>query len=396
MSIRTMSVFALSLFFYSAAWAQTSPVFGVEDLLAVKTFAGGQPFSVSAGGRYVAYVVTDKDDEWNVQEPRPTGHVYVQTISPGQSGAPKALTSGAVHSSFPVWSPDGKRLAFIREEQGHGRVVIWDPERDQMTPVGDTFNARIYLAPQWDPGGRSLIIAAALPEEPAKPYRVRSVKSTDARIPGDQFFTDERKAVLTTIDVATGRATPIAAAPVVLRSFRLSPTGRHVLYVAPDPATLGVIGKEQNDTFVLALGNTAGAGAQPRKLTERGRFSWSPDGKELLFAKGGRLMSVPVDGGEPHAWRENFTLAAGEPAWAPDGSRFATLVADPSVHDPELEPVKPGMYTTAQPFMDVYVVSPDGSAKNVTSGFDDQVADPVWSADGAALFFRATNNRTYR
>src|SRR6476660_2317933 len=101
MSIRTMLVFVLSLFFCSVALAQTSPVFGVEDLLAVKTFAGGQPFSVSAGGRYVAYVVTDKDDEWNVQEPRPTGHVYVQTISSGQSGAPKPLTSGAVHSSFP-------------------------------------------------------------------------------------------------------------------------------------------------------------------------------------------------------------------------------------------------------------------------------------------------------
>ena len=129
MSIRTMSVFALSLFISSAASAQTSPVFGVEDLLAVRTFAGGQPFAVSSGGRYVAYVVTDRDDEWNVQEPRPTGYVYVQTLSAGQAGAPKALTTGAVHSSFPAWSPDGKRLAFIREEQGHGRTVVWDSER---------------------------------------------------------------------------------------------------------------------------------------------------------------------------------------------------------------------------------------------------------------------------
>ena len=59
------------------------------------------------------------------------------------AGAPRALTSGAVHSSFPVWSPDGRRLAFIREEQGRGRAVVWDAERDQMTPVGDPFTARI-------------------------------------------------------------------------------------------------------------------------------------------------------------------------------------------------------------------------------------------------------------
>ena len=107
-------------------------------------------------------------------------------------------------------------------------------------------------------------------------------------------------------------------------------------------------------------------------------------------------MALPADGGgEAKPWRDAFTLAAGEPVWSPDGSRFATLVADPSVTDPELEPVKPGMYTTAQPFMDVYVVAADGSSKNLTSGFDDQVTDPVWSPDGRALFFRAVNNKTY-
>ena len=60
---------------------------------------------------------------------------------------------------------------------------------------------------------------------PVQPYRVRSVKSTDARIPGDQFFTDERKAMLTAIDVASGAVDGAAPAPIVLRSFRLSPTG---------------------------------------------------------------------------------------------------------------------------------------------------------------------------
>ena len=92
---------------------------------------------------------------------------------------------------------------------------------------------------------------------------------------------------------------------------------------------------------------------------------------------------------------ESFKLTVTEPVWSPDASRFAALVADPSVTDPELEVVAPGMYTTAQPYMDVYVVSADGTATNVTGGFDDQVSDPVWSPDGASLFFRAVNNTTY-
>src|SRR5258708_6868731 len=83
--------------FGTPARAQTGPVFTTEDMLAIRTFAGGQPIAVSSSGRRIAYVVADRDDEWNVQEPRPTGHVYVQTLG-GAAGASRALTSGAVHS----------------------------------------------------------------------------------------------------------------------------------------------------------------------------------------------------------------------------------------------------------------------------------------------------------
>ena len=400
MGTRVILVVAVVSSLASPGWraqAQGGPVFTPEDLLQVRTFAGGQPLAVSSTGRWIAYVVTDQDDEWNVQEPRPTGHVTVQALAGGRPGAPRALTSGAVHSAFPVWSPDGRRLAFIREEEGRGRAVVWDADRDQTTPVGDAFAARIFLAPQWDPSGRTLIVAAALAAEAAQPYRVRSVKSGDARIPGDQFFTDERKATLTAIDVASGASTALSTGPIVLRSFRLSPTGRQVLYVAPVAETLGVIGKEQNDTFVLPVDLRGGAApATAVKLAERGRFSWSPDGSQLIFVRDGRLMALPADGrGEARPWRDSFTLAAGDPAWSPDGTRFATLVADPSVTDPELEPVKAGMYTTAQPFMDIHIVSADGSSKNLTSRFSDQVSDAVWSPDGGALYFRAVNNATY-
>jgi Tol biopolymer transport system component len=388
-----VTVLALSIA-PSSARAQSRPVFTPDDLLAVRTFAGGQPYAVSSNGRWIAYVVTDQADDWNVQEPRPTGHVFVQAVG-GASAPPRALTTGGVHSAFPVWSPDGRRLAFVREEPDRSREIIWDAERDQMTPVGDVFGGRMYLAPQWDRTGKTLVVAASEPDRTPAPYRVRSVKSTDVRIPGDQFFTDERKATLVAIDVASGKSTALSASPIVLRSFRLAPTGRHALYVAPDPATLGVIGKEQNDTFVLPVDLTSGSKpSAARKLADRGRYSWSTDGKQLVFAKGGRLLVAPAEGGEPKPWRDAYTLG-GEPVWAPDGSRFATLVADPSVSDPELEKVKPGMYTTARPFNDVYVVAGDGTSKNITADVEDQMADLAWSADGAALYFRATNNNTY-
>jgi len=218
MRARTLSLAALLvMLFVAPAHLQTSPRFTAEDMLAVRTLAGGQPIAVSSTGRWIAYVITDNDDEWNVQEGRPTGHVHVQTLGAGQPGAPRALSTATVHSAFPVWSPDGRRLAFIREENGSGRAVIWDAERDQMTLVGDPFTARIRLAPQWDPSGTRVIVAAVLPEAPVAPHRVRSVKHTDARIPGDQFFTDTSTATLISIDVTSGASTTLTPDPIVLR-----------------------------------------------------------------------------------------------------------------------------------------------------------------------------------
>src|SRR5262245_7565258 len=191
------------------AAAQPARVFTAEDMLAVRTFAGGQPIAVASTGRWIAYVLTDNDDEWNVQEPRPTGFVHVLPLGGGRAAAPRALTSGAVHSAFPAWSSDGRRLACIREEKGQGRVVVWDSEHDQTTPVGEPFTSRAYLAPQWDASGTTLIVAIPTAAASVAPYRVRSVKNSDARIPGDQLFVDEREATLTEIDVASGTATAL-------------------------------------------------------------------------------------------------------------------------------------------------------------------------------------------
>ncbi len=399
MRCRSASIAALVLglsVFPSGAGAQTRAVLTPEDVLAVQSFAGGQPIAVSSTGRWIAYVVTDKNEDWNVQEPRPTGHVFVQTLGDKPS-APRALTSGAAHSAFPVWSPDGTRLAFVREEQGRGREIVWDAARDQATPVGDAFAARMYVEPQWDPTGKTLVVAAAEPEAAPAPYRVRSVKSTDARIPGDQFFTDERKATLVAIDVASGKSTPLSTShdhvAVVQALAR-----RDAPFVHCSGSRDARRDWQGTERHVRAAGRSRGRARKPLRPANwaiAGATGGRRMASSCLATRGGKLMVQPAEGGEAKAWRDSLTITGGEPVWSPDGTRFATLVADPSISDPELEKVKPGMYTTARPFNDVYLVANDGSSKNLTKEFEDQVADLVWSRDGSALYFRATNNKTY-
>jgi dipeptidyl aminopeptidase/acylaminoacyl peptidase len=368
--------------------------FTAEDMLALRGFSAGQPIALTPDGKWVAYVVTDVGDEWNVLEPRPRGHLHVQRLDPS-GGSPRALTAGALHGAFPVWSPDGRRLAFYREDATGGQLVLWDRDTDRLTPLGETFSGRSYLAPQWEPSGqRILYAAAAKPSEPGEPPRVTVVRSTDARIPGDDFFLDKRAANLVVMDVSSGVSSRLFPEPTLVRSFRLSPSGSRVLYAVPSPETFGVIGKERNETFVMAL-----AGGPSRKVLEgkeAGPFSWSPDGRKLVFRKEGKLLSVPVEGGDPSPLFPGLNLALGEPVWSPDGKQFLALVPDETIQDPEIEPASGGMYTVARPFMDLYLVSAsDGAAQNLTGSFEDQVSDPLWSGDGKSAFFRTTDNRTY-
>jgi dipeptidyl aminopeptidase/acylaminoacyl peptidase len=376
-----------------AAQAPTAGApFSPEDMLGVRTFANGQPISLSPNGAWIAFVETDVADEFNINELQQTGHVTVRAIG-AKAEPPRALSSGATHSAFPVWSQDGTRLALVRETGGGGRLEIWNAGTGRSEARGEPFVARSYLAPQWTRSGTQIVYAVPAARTAAAPQpRVRVVQSTDARIPGDQFFLDDRQAALAIVDVATGASRRILEKPVLLRSFQVSPKGDHVIYVVPSPETFGIIGKEQNDTFIVS---TAGGSARKVLPDEHAPLSWSPDGRSLLFSRNGKLFAIPAEGGAARAYLPGLTAPVEEPIWSPDGAHFVALVPDPSLHDPELGPAPEGMFTTARPFMDLELFSADGTGRNLTSAFEDQVSDPVWTPDGGAVVFRAVNNQTY-
>jgi dipeptidyl aminopeptidase/acylaminoacyl peptidase len=338
---------SILLILTAAAAAAESP-FTFEDMLAIRTLAPGQPVALSSTGTWVAYVVTDLADEWNVLEPRPTGHLYAQPIRKGASA--RALTEGPVHGSFPVWAPKGNRLAFFREDASGGRLNVWDAESGQLIELGARFDGRSYLAPVWSSDGAHLVYAAAAKSaDPGPSPRVRVVESTDQRIPGDKFFLDRRRAALFVAEVAEGRVVPLLPEPELLRSVRLSSAGGDVIYTVPSPETYGIIGSESNDTF-----------------------------------------RIPLAGGSPEAG-----TVEDDRLWSPDRRHYLELVPDPSIQDPELEPPIPDMYSVVRPFMDLQLGTASGEVTNVTAAFPDQVSDPIWSGDGRHVFFKTTNNETY-
>lgn len=341
-------------FLVGPAVARGEPVFTFEDMLGVRTFAGGQPIAISPDGKWIAYVLTDMEDEWNVLEPRPTGHVHVKSLDAG-SGEARPLTKGILHSSFPVWSPDGKKLAFFEEGATGGRLFVWDRETDRARPLGEAFTGRSYLAPRWDRGGTRVVYATPAREPESGPGpRVEVVRSTDARIPGDAFFIDARKAGLAVVNVTSGQNIRLLPEPILLRALRLAAGGAFAIYTSPTPDTFGVVGKEKTEAF-----------------------------------------RVPLEGG-PTERTASEEARPEEKLWSDDGRHYLRLVPDSTIQDPEIEPPQTGMYTISRPFMDVYLGSAGGGEeRNLTSSFPDNASDPVFSPDGKALFFKATQNETY-
>src|SRR5437660_9423697 len=104
---RFFAVSIISLFALATLALAQEHRFTIEDLLKVRRVGDPQ---VSPKSDFVAYTITDIDKGAN----HGVTQIYVVPIGGGE---PRQLTNDEHSSASPCWSPDGQRLAFIREDQ---------------------------------------------------------------------------------------------------------------------------------------------------------------------------------------------------------------------------------------------------------------------------------------
>jgi len=108
--------------------------------------AGSYHFSVSWDGRYLAYESTpDRAD------------ILVKDLKTGET-INLTKENGKYKNQTPAWSPDGKKIAFTSNRDGHSEIYIMDNNGKNVKKI--TNNRWYDGSPAWSPDGTKLVYSS--------------------------------------------------------------------------------------------------------------------------------------------------------------------------------------------------------------------------------------------
>ena len=323
------------------------------------------------GGRLLDLIGSDAPEPPEVKTPvwsprggkvvfpsRRSGNWELYTVNLYGSGL-RNLTRDPAFDGFPAWSPDGRKIAFVRHRHTDGVWIMSADGSDQR------MLARNGGSPAWSFDGRRIAFSSG-----AQGIFVMNPDGSEHR-----------------------------------RLARL-PVGRGGFFWSPDGRKIAFLSDAGNGDFRFALYVMNADGSGQRRLTQKPRGApsgfgiasqpaWSPDGRKIAFVSNrygsDDIFTVNADGSALLRLTRN-PAGDGAPVWSPDGRKIAFVTN------------RDGTYG-------VYVMNADGSgqltlgAHTVASQgrfFDgrrslleaSEVA-PAWSPDGRKIAFVSNRDGTY-
>jgi serine/threonine-protein kinase len=214
----------------------------VSPLIPQQAFEAYQP-RLSPDGRELALILARGDDD-----------VWIYNLT---GEVPTRFTAGANHH-FPVWTPDGKRIAFLRGARP--RALFWQPA-DRSGPAESILETEAGVIPEsWSRDGEVLTFSE---RDPKDGWNIWS------------------------LSVRSGEKRPI----IRTRFNELNPT------ISPDGGWLAYTSDETGRLEVY-LQPFPNGGRQTRISRDGGTEPlWARNGHELFFREGDKLMAVEVSAG---------------------------------------------------------------------------------------------------
>ncbi len=325
----------------------------VEESIDTWSFLPGTPISLSPDGQWVAYAIRREQKlavpaELRYSTLTPTGvrrdlvgsDIWIASTQTGES---RNLSNGEVSNWAPVWSPNGRYLAFASDRGGRARLWLWDKLTGKLRSASsETVNVGILPGParpyQWTPDSKHLVVGV-LPKgmdledllDCAYGKRQQStsqdrqsgatVEIAESRVipngpekqhdAGDVKYSCLSLSELALIDIDGGRAHRISE-KFNISSLVISPDGAYVAVMSYSGQAAVNSQQELFELFLVSL-TTGESKAVDRKLRwDYKPLTWSPSsnlvvcethgpGEEnsllllSLSGEGSRRVSLPTD-----------------------------------------------------------------------------------------------------
>ncbi|HEX4542040.1 MAG TPA: hypothetical protein VH114_02650, partial [Candidatus Acidoferrum sp.] len=338
-------VCALVPAFGLTALAQESAkhVITFDDLIKMHRISEPQ---VSPDGKWVAYTVSTPDLDAN----RGVSNIWLVSTA---GGAPAQLTQSG-HDSSPVWSPDGKTLAFLSSRSGDSQVYLLSLEGGEAHALTKLSTGADLV--KWSPDGKTIAFTSGVYPD---------CKDDDCNSKRDA-------------DKDKNKVKAHVAEHLLYRHWTHWNDGkRSHLFVAPADGSAA-----PRDLILGADFDTP-----PDQRGGPGDIDFSPDSKEICFtavadkmeaiSTNGDLFIVPVAGGEA----KRITTQPGfdgNPVYSPDGRYIAYHAQLTAEYEADRWRV---MLYDRQ----------NGKIENLSESFDRSADELAWSSDSKTIYFTAEN-----
>jgi Tol biopolymer transport system component len=266
----------------------------------------------------------------------PPGEIYV--MNPDGSGQ-QNITNSPASETRPAFSPDGKKIAFVKDFKG---ISVMNPDGTGLAQILDGASSglgSITSFPDWSPDGKKIVFNAIPKGSPD----------------GADIYS---------INVDGTGLTRLTTNPANDSSPAWSPDGTKIAFSSIRDAVPNEVNYE---IYVMDAD-----GSNQTRITNNTKFdsgpAWSPDGARIAFTSrrddNFEVYVMNADGSNPARLTNNGEQDS-DPKWSPDGTKIAFMTS------------RDGR------FGEIYTMNSDGTGLvNLTNadGFD---MDPSWQRASA-------------
>ncbi len=150
-------VFLSTVLFYHSlnGFSQTKEKIVASDLTRIKQVGG---IAVSPDGKRAVYTVTSLEPASEALDYEYRTHLWLVDLD-GKT-PPRAITRGNESASQPVWSPDGKSVAFVRAVKGKAQIFVMPLDGGEAWQLTDYKHGA--SGPQFSPDGRQILFSTSV------------------------------------------------------------------------------------------------------------------------------------------------------------------------------------------------------------------------------------------